>query len=75
LSTAKLEEALETYKCILLTLGRWREKMEHSLYTRFLAQTGAMTLGELLLSLALSTVVFWGVELERWLMRRETAAS
>ena len=49
--------------------------MEHSLYTRFLAQTGAMTLGELLLSLALSTVVFWGVELERWLMRRETAAS
>jgi Ca2+-transporting ATPase len=32
--------------------------------------TVALSLGELLLSLVLSTVVFWGVELEKWLMRR-----
>ena len=35
-----------------------------------LFRTRALTLGELLLSLVLSTVVFWGVELEKWLMRR-----
>ncbi|MFN2244189.1 MAG: cation-translocating P-type ATPase, partial [Anaerolineae bacterium] len=35
-----------------------------------LFKTDALTLGELLLSLVLSTVVFWGVELEKWLMRR-----
>jgi Ca2+-transporting ATPase len=36
-----------------------------------LFKTEALTAGELLLSLVLSTVVFWGVELEKWLMRRE----
>ncbi len=35
-----------------------------------LFKTDALSLGELLLSLILSTVVFWGVELEKWLMRR-----
>jgi Ca2+-transporting ATPase len=35
-----------------------------------LFKTDALSLGELLLSLVLSTVVFWGVELEKWLMRR-----
>jgi len=35
-----------------------------------LFKTSALTLGELLLSLVLSTVVFWGVEVEKWLMRR-----
>jgi len=42
-------------------------------YVPFLQEmfkTDALTLGELLLSLVLSTVVFWGVELEKWLMRR-----
>jgi hypothetical protein len=32
-------------------------------------------LGELLLSLLLSLVVFWGVELEKWLVRRGRAGS
>ncbi len=43
------------------------------IYTPFLQglfKTQALTLGELVLSLALSTVVFWGVELEKWLRRR-----
>jgi len=40
-----------------------------------LFKTGALTLGELLLSLVLSTVVFWGVELEKWLMRRSKEES
>jgi Ca2+-transporting ATPase len=35
-----------------------------------LFKTDALSAGELLLSLVLSTVVFWGVELEKWLMRR-----
>ena len=35
-----------------------------------LFKTDALSLGELVLSLILSTVVFWGVELEKWLMRR-----
>jgi Ca2+-transporting ATPase len=35
-----------------------------------LFKTSALTLGELLLSLVLSTVVFWGVEVEKWLARR-----
>jgi Ca2+-transporting ATPase len=35
-----------------------------------LLKTAALSAGELLLSLVLSTVVFWGVELEKWLMRR-----
>ncbi|UCH58528.1 MAG: cation-translocating P-type ATPase, partial [Anaerolineales bacterium] len=35
-----------------------------------LFKTEALTLSELLLSLVLSTVVFWGVELEKWLLRR-----
>ncbi len=35
-----------------------------------LFKTDALSLGELLLSLVLSTVVFWGVELEKWVMRR-----
>ncbi len=37
--------------------------------------TDALSAGELLLSLVLSTVVFWGVELEKWLMRRGRARS
>ena len=40
-----------------------------------LFKTSSLALGELLLSLVLSTVVFWGVELEKWWMRRERAAS
>ena len=35
-----------------------------------LFKTAALSAGELLLSLVLSRVVFWGVELEKWLMRR-----
>ena len=35
-----------------------------------LFKPAALSAGELLLSLVLSTVVFWGVELEKWLMRR-----
>ena len=35
-----------------------------------LFKTDALSPGELLLSLVLSTVVFWGVELEKWLIRR-----
>jgi Ca2+-transporting ATPase len=35
-----------------------------------LFRTDALSLGELLLSLILSTVVFWGVEAEKWLIRR-----
>jgi len=43
------------------------------IYVPFLQElfkTDALSLGELLLSLVLSTVVFWGVELEKWLTRR-----
>jgi Ca2+-transporting ATPase len=35
-----------------------------------LFKTSALSAVELLVSLVLSTVVFWGVELEKWLMRR-----
>jgi Ca2+-transporting ATPase len=35
-----------------------------------LFKTNALSAGELLLSLILSTVVFWGVELEKWIVRR-----
>ena len=35
-----------------------------------LFKTNALSAGELLLSLVLSTVVFWAVELEKWLVRR-----
>lgn len=35
-----------------------------------LFQTTALSLGELIICLALSTVVFWCVELEKWLLRR-----
>jgi Ca2+-transporting ATPase len=40
-----------------------------------LFKTTALSAGELLLSLVLSTVVFWGVELEKWLLRRAGAPS
>jgi P-type Ca2+ transporter type 2C len=43
------------------------------IYVPFLQElfkTSALSMGELLLSLVLSTVVFWGVELEKWLIRR-----
>jgi Ca2+-transporting ATPase len=43
------------------------------IYVPFLQEmfkTDALSLGELLVSLVLSTVLFWGVELEKWLMRR-----
>ncbi|MEJ2737241.1 MAG: cation transporting ATPase C-terminal domain-containing protein, partial [Anaerolineae bacterium] len=40
-----------------------------------LFKTDALSLGELLFSLILSTVVFWGVELEKWLMRRNREKS
>jgi Ca2+-transporting ATPase len=35
-----------------------------------LFKTSALPPDELLVSLVLSTVVFWGVELEKWLLRR-----
>ncbi|MDJ0589935.1 MAG: cation-translocating P-type ATPase [Pleurocapsa sp. MO_226.B13] len=35
-----------------------------------LFQTTALSLGELIICLALSTIVFWCVELEKWLLRR-----
>jgi Ca2+-transporting ATPase len=35
-----------------------------------LFKTNALPLDELLISLVLSTLVFWGVELEKWLLRR-----
>jgi Ca2+-transporting ATPase len=40
-----------------------------------LFKTQALSAGELLLSLVLSTVVFWGVEVEKWLMRRGESGS
>jgi Ca2+-transporting ATPase len=40
-----------------------------------LFKTDALSMGELLLSLVLSTVVFWGVELEKWLIRRSRERS
>jgi len=36
--------------------------------------TVALPAGDLALSLAVSSVVFWAVELEKWLMRRSAAA-
>ena len=36
-----------------------------------LFKTDTLSPGELLLSLVLSTVVFWGVELEKWVIRRK----
>jgi Ca2+-transporting ATPase len=44
-------------------------------FLQSLFKTQALSVGELLLSLVLSTVVFWGVELEKWLMRRGRNAS
>ncbi len=38
-----------------------------------LFKTNALSVGELLLSLVLSTAVFWGVEVEKWLDRRSRA--
>jgi Ca2+-transporting ATPase len=35
-----------------------------------LFKTQALPVSELLISLVLSTVVFWGVELEKWFLRR-----
>jgi len=41
-----------------------------------LFKTDALSLGELAISLVLSTVVFWGIEIEKWLLRRaETRSS
>jgi Ca2+-transporting ATPase len=40
-----------------------------------LFRTAPLSAGELVLSLVLSTVVFWGVELEKWLMRRKEVRS
>ena len=37
--------------------------------------TGSLTAGELGLSLVLSTVVFWGVEAEKWVVRRQDAGA
>jgi Ca2+-transporting ATPase len=37
-----------------------------------LFKTNSLNLGELLISLVLSTAVFWGVEVEKWFLRRET---
>jgi Ca2+-transporting ATPase len=48
------------------------------IYVPFLQElfkTSALALDELLLSLALSTVVFWAVEGEKWLMRRKKRAA
>jgi len=36
-----------------------------------LFKTVALPPGDLLISLLLSTVVFWGVELEKWFLRRQ----
>jgi Ca2+-transporting ATPase len=33
-------------------------------------ETGPLALGDLLISLLLSTAVFWGVEIQKWLIRR-----
>jgi Ca2+-transporting ATPase len=41
-------------------------------FRRFL-ETEALPLGDFALALLLSTVVFWGVEAEKWLMRRNAA--
>jgi Ca2+-transporting ATPase len=35
-----------------------------------LFKTTALSAGELVISLILSTIVFWGVEFEKWLIRR-----
>jgi Ca2+-transporting ATPase len=40
-----------------------------------LFKTDPLSASELLLSLVLSTVVFWGVELEKWLIRRSEVRS
>jgi Ca2+-transporting ATPase len=48
------------------------------IYVPFLQElfkTAALSPGELLLSLVLSTVVFWGVEVEKWLTRRGSHGS
>jgi Ca2+-transporting ATPase len=37
-----------------------------------LFKTTALSAGELIISLVLSTIVFWGVELEKWLIRRSS---
>jgi Ca2+-transporting ATPase len=39
-------------------------------FAQDLFKVSALSPGELAVSLALSTLVFWGVELEKWLLRR-----
>ncbi|MCK4899497.1 MAG: cation transporting ATPase C-terminal domain-containing protein, partial [Anaerolineales bacterium] len=39
-------------------------------FMQTLFKTVALPPGDLLISLLLSTVVFWGVELEKWFLRR-----
>ena len=38
-------------------------------------QTTALSVNDLLISLILSSIVFWGVELEKWWFRRRQAAT
>jgi Ca2+-transporting ATPase len=54
---------------VLLTFGL-QMAVVYLPFLQNLFKTDALSAGELLVSLVLSTAVFWGVELEKWLMRR-----
>jgi Ca2+-transporting ATPase len=59
---------------VLLTFGL-QMAVVYVPFLQNLFKTDGLSLAELVLSLILSTVVFWGVELEKWLMRRRKAPS
>jgi Ca2+-transporting ATPase len=59
---------------VLLTFGL-QMAVVYLPFMQNLFQTDALSFGELVISLVVSTFVFWGVELEKWLRARRTAGS
>jgi Ca2+-transporting ATPase len=56
---------------VLLTFGL-QLAVVYVPFLQNLFKTTALSPGELIISLVLSTIVFWGVELEKWLIRRSS---
>jgi Ca2+-transporting ATPase len=56
---------------VLLTFGL-QLAVVYVPFLQNLFKTTSLSAGELFISLLLSTIVFWGVELEKWLIRRSS---
>jgi Ca2+-transporting ATPase len=59
---------------VLLTFGLQIAVIYVPFLQTFL-DTQALPIGELFLSLAVSTIVFWVIEVEKWWLRRRTRAA